>query len=105
MRLFHKDFPWYIDIVGGNYGVVTAGDLLYQMYNQLQQGITDAHYYTEAITDADRGQIQAAFAQRVGGDMGQHAVGVLRVDFLGVKFMFRGLVRKNGMWEMKLNQL
>ncbi|KAF8805020.1 hypothetical protein BYT27DRAFT_7225080 [Phlegmacium glaucopus] len=102
IRLFHPRLPWYIDIHQSHPNGVTVYDVFTQMNQQLHIPIQGKHYWTEDLGESDRTLISAAFQARCKGDPGQITTGVLRVDFLGKKPIFEGLVRSSkGLWEIK----
>ncbi|KAF8872943.1 hypothetical protein BD779DRAFT_1679466 [Infundibulicybe gibba] len=107
MRLYHAKLPWYIDIVQSHPNGVMVRDVMEQMYEQLQVPISGRHFWNEELGDDERRVIGRAFQDRCAavGDESDMARGVRKVDFLGAKVVFQGLVRgRNGMWEMKMTE-
>jgi len=114
MRLYHPNLPWFIDVRQSNLAGITVYDIMLSMWQQILTPITGEHYWNEDLNDEDRDTISNAFMERCGGgefsrgtptdpDMWQK--GVCRVDFLGKRVVFCGLVRgKNGNWEMKIEK-
>ena len=93
MRLFHPRLPWYIDIQQSHPNGVTVYDVFSQMNQQLHLPIQGKHYWNEDLGESDRSSISAAYQARCNGDTKRMTTGVLRVDFLGKKFIFEGLTR------------
>lgn len=102
MRLFHPRLPWYIDIYEKHPNGVTVFDVLTQMWQELLSQITGRHYWNEDLSDVDRAAIAGSFQTRCNGDEVLVARGVTKVDYLGRRIIFEGLVRtRGGMWELK----
>ncbi|KIM49913.1 hypothetical protein M413DRAFT_15656 [Hebeloma cylindrosporum] len=102
LRLSHPRLPWYIDVVQVFPNGITVRDIFEQIHQQLHAPIQDHHFFTEELNEMDRSRLTHAFQRRVGDDLSLHEAGILRIDFLGDKCVFEGLVRgTRGMWEMK----
>jgi len=72
------------------------------MHLQLHTPIQDKHFFNEELNELDRAFLTSAFESRVANNPTLRGRGVLRLDFLGDKYAFEGLVRgARGVWEMK----
>jgi hypothetical protein len=97
--------PWYIDIQQIHLNGITVRDIFEQMHAQLHMQIQDKDFFNEELNEVDRSYLTNAFNSRVGSNPRLHAAGILRVDFLGDKCVFEGLVRgARGVWEMKMSR-
>lgn len=77
-------------------------DIFDALTNQLLMPIHGRHFWNEDLTAADRARITTAFQVRCRDRPDLIPQGVLRVDFLGERCVFQGLVRgAKGMWEIK----
>ncbi|KAJ6527086.1 hypothetical protein B0H19DRAFT_1196427 [Mycena capillaripes] len=107
MRLMHPRLPWYIDVVPGFHNTpgVTLYDVLRTLFIELDRAILSRDFWNEELGRRERESLTHAFKERC-SRKGKHmqeeiAKGVKRVDFLGLDCVFVGLVRRNGMWEIK----
>jgi hypothetical protein len=106
LRISHPRLPWYIDIRRKQPNGVTIYDVFEQMHEQLHEQIQDKHFYNEDLNEVDRTQLAFTFNSRVVGNQMLHAGGILKVDFLGDKCVFEGLVRgPRGIWELRTTRL
>ncbi|KIJ11801.1 hypothetical protein PAXINDRAFT_137648 [Paxillus involutus ATCC 200175] len=118
VRLISPDFPWSFDLDFSSHGSVNAGisgwgnpeprtitclDLLTSLHVALQQPLTDVEWGTG--DDKRRQSILRARDRRL--QSAQHTAAarnhsVLRVDWLGPKVLFGGLVRDDGFARSRL---
>ncbi|KAJ7598419.1 hypothetical protein C8J56DRAFT_770635 [Mycena floridula] len=105
MWLYHPKFPWYIDIKQSHPNGITIHDVLRQLSHQIFKLITPRHFYNQVLNEGDRHQIKNAFRKRCQGHPKLIARGVLHVNISAIegKFMWIGLAKKNGMWEIKMH--
>ncbi|KAJ7615029.1 hypothetical protein DFH06DRAFT_1240393 [Mycena polygramma] len=106
MRLMHPRLPWYIDVLGGYHAPgVTLSDVLRSLFVELDRPIGSQDFWNEELGKREREGLTRAFKERCAqkGDYMREEMllGVKRVDFLGPECIFVGLVRRNGMWEIK----
>ncbi|KAJ7644799.1 hypothetical protein FB45DRAFT_898690 [Roridomyces roridus] len=111
MRLFHPRLPWWVDVrqATPNQGGVTLYDVLRSLHDELDRAIGSHHFFTEWLVKKDRYALMKAFKERcalqggeVRSDVNKEMLkGVKRVDYLGTECVFVGLVKKNGIWEIK----
>ncbi|KAJ7505915.1 hypothetical protein B0H11DRAFT_361621 [Mycena galericulata] len=108
MRLMHPRLPWYIDVKRRqpNSASVTLYDVLRTLYEELDRPIASRDFYNEELGKRDRDNLTSAFKERCamnGKEFAKEEMlkGVKRVDFLGMDCVFLGLVKRNGMWEIK----
>ncbi|KIM34906.1 hypothetical protein M413DRAFT_380614 [Hebeloma cylindrosporum] len=106
LRLSHPRLPWYIDVFPKHPNGVTVGDIFERIHRQLHVPIQDNHFFNEELNEVDRSHLTFAFQDRVGDNPVLRAAGIFRVDFLGDKCVFEGLVRgQRGVWEMKMSRV
>ncbi|KAJ7914324.1 hypothetical protein B0H13DRAFT_2003226 [Mycena leptocephala] len=106
MRLMHPRLPWYIDVVAGFHTPgVTLYDVLGTLFNELNRQILSRDFWNEELGKREREGLTRAFKERCSkkAEFAREEMlkGVKRVDFLGLDCVFVGLVRRNGMWEIK----
>ncbi|KAF7365706.1 hypothetical protein MVEN_00444300 [Mycena venus] len=106
MRLVHPRLPWYVDVVAAYHAPgVTLLDVLRTLFEELDRPIAGRDFWNEELGKRERESLTRAFKERCtrrGEYMrDEMARGVKRVDFLGVDCVFVGLIRRNGMWEIK----
>ncbi|KIY47027.1 hypothetical protein FISHEDRAFT_46097, partial [Fistulina hepatica ATCC 64428] len=104
MRLYNQHFPWYIDIRKTQPNGITIQDLVTQLFIAFSETITQRHYFNDAMDDEDRQKIARAFELRCGGESEIINQGIRKVDYLGPRYVFTGLARKGGIWEMKMKR-
>jgi len=105
LRLFHPRLPWYFDIYQVHPNGITVGDILQQIHHQLHTQIRLRDFYNEALTDSERAEIRRAFQSRCRNNQALISKGALRIDYLGDKIVFEGLLRGHkGLWELKLSR-
>ncbi|KAJ7776862.1 hypothetical protein DFH07DRAFT_798026 [Mycena maculata] len=107
MRLMHPRLPWYVDVkrIQNTHGI-TLYDVLYALFEELDRPIAGRDFWNEELGRKDRDSLTQAFKERCrmngrAGEKTEMMKGVKRVDFLGADCVFVGLVRRNGMWEIK----
>ncbi|KAJ3575508.1 hypothetical protein NP233_g1043 [Leucocoprinus birnbaumii] len=64
LRLFHPRLPWYIDIHQSHPNGITVGDILTQLWTQLEQQILPRHYWNDVLNEKDRKDIGKAYKRR-----------------------------------------
>ncbi|KAJ7644801.1 hypothetical protein FB45DRAFT_898701 [Roridomyces roridus] len=111
MRLVHPRLPWWVDVrqATPNQGGVTLYDVLRTLHDELDRAIGSRDFFNEELGRKDRDALTKAFKERCslqGGDVRSDVKkemlkGVKRVDYLGTECVFVGLVKKNGIWEIK----
>ncbi|KAJ7200350.1 hypothetical protein GGX14DRAFT_372244 [Mycena pura] len=106
MRLMHPRLPWYVDVKPGpKTPGVSIFDVLHALYEELDRPIAARDFWNVELNNSDRKSLTRAFKERClrhGQYAGEEmAKGVKRIDFLGAEFVFVGLSRRNGMWELR----
>ncbi|CAK5270403.1 unnamed protein product [Mycena citricolor] len=108
MRLYHTRLPWYIDVASkpGSAGV-SLYDLLFALHTQLDQPVSSEDFFNTELGKVDRAELTSTWTVRCRRLRKQHLEkeerekGLKRIDFLGSQCLFVGLVRNNGLWEIK----
>lgn len=101
MTLVHASLPWYIHVEAEEPNIITISHLLWTLYHDLNRAIDVSDYYCEEVDQSGRELIYEAWVRRTGGNDAEAKKGVRRVDFLGEKFVFEGLKKKDDLWEIK----
>ncbi|KAG5352829.1 hypothetical protein C0989_000280 [Termitomyces sp. Mn162] len=104
MRLFHPLLPWYIDVYKTTNEGVTVQDVIMHMYFQLQTQINAKHYLNE-LGSRTRKRIARAYVRRTQGNDQERGYGIRKVDYLEKRNIFVGLVRRDGIWEIKTRRV
>ncbi|THH18304.1 hypothetical protein EUX98_g8979 [Antrodiella citrinella] len=105
LPIIHPDYMWTIRVSKGEhgYGYVTVGDVLTAIAADIKTRVTH-NEYNAMRTDPRRAgmqqQVDAAFAARCTSREVQKN-GVLRVDFLRGKLVWKGLLLRNGRVELQ----
>ncbi|KAK6992567.1 hypothetical protein R3P38DRAFT_2569505 [Favolaschia claudopus] len=108
MRLVHPRLPWYVD-VGARFTAngITILDVLHSLFDTLNRPIAARDFWNEEMGKKDRDSLTKTYKERCakrGDELGvreELAKGIYKVDFLGADCIFVGLVRRNGIWEIK----
>ncbi|KAJ7119720.1 hypothetical protein C8R44DRAFT_179376 [Mycena epipterygia] len=107
MRLMHPRLPWYIEVHRAfDTPGITLYDVLRTLFDELDKPIAARDFWCEELSPRDRAGLTRAFKERCAMDGRERAEGaklkgVKRVDFLGPDFVFVGLARRSGVWEIK----
>ncbi|KAJ7285233.1 hypothetical protein C8J57DRAFT_1671591, partial [Mycena rebaudengoi] len=106
MRLVHTHLPWYVDVQCSHAQHVTLYDVVCALHEVLDAPIAAWDFWNEELGPDDRAELTRAFKERCemwGKQFTREEMlkGVKRMDFLGRDYMFAGLVRRGGMWEIK----
>ncbi|PCH35159.1 hypothetical protein WOLCODRAFT_107058 [Wolfiporia cocos MD-104 SS10] len=101
MRLYHANYPWYIDAESSNPAGVTLNDLINAIWLSMMTPISHEDYYNNEMNQDTRDRIASAWQTRC-PDKEELEKGVRRVDFLMDRVVFEGLAKgRGGMWELK----
>jgi hypothetical protein len=107
MRLVHPRLPWFVDVRPHTATYpISIYDVLRTLYDELTIPIAGRDFWNSELSKKDRESLTRAFKDRClldGRERSREEMlkGVKRIDFLGADVVFVGLVRRNGMWEIK----